>query len=271
MRGRSRFSKRFILLKKYNTTIHQTNEQIPLHFDTSTHTNQNNAFLNTTNVGDEIIQYPAFFQLHYTLRRAIKEIAFAKIKTFITLAKNIIDNKHNNDISQECYSDGSYKNLNSEFYATAYNYLFSENSLDNLYSLLQIIDKAKELREINNENDLIACINPENKPVKGQIFGWFASTHSDDNVKHRITLLCKEIEKYNKARDYQLTPTIPQYQTYYVKRFINVPLPGNTHNSAHLDDTFYAFEEFEQLRKATQKLIKLTIEQVNEQIKDLNK
>lgn len=249
----------FTLLKKYNATIHQTGEQIPLHFVPYTYKNHNTPFFDTTNVGNDIIQYSAFFQFHYTLRRAITEISFDKIKTFLTYLYE------NNDISQEGSSDGSYKNLNNEFYTTAYNYLLNEKSLNNLYSLLQIISKAKELREIHDENDLVVYINSVNKPTKGQIFGWFSSSHSDDNVKNRITLLCKEIKKYNKARDYKLTPTIAQYYTYYVKRFINIPLPENTYNSAHLDETFYAFEEFEQLRNDTTILIELSADEVNEQ------
>lgn len=256
----------FILLKKYNATVHQTGEQTPLHFAAPTYIKKGNiAFVNETNIGNDIIQYPAFFQLDYTLQRTFDVNSIPAIKTFLTYIYE------NNDISQEGYSDGSYKNLKNEFYENAYNYLLNDSSLENLYPLLQIIHKAKELREIHDENDLIAYITPENRPVKAQIISFFNSSHSDESIKNRITLLCKLIEKYNTTRDYKLTPTVAQLQAYYVKRFLNIPLPEPICNNAHLDDTFYAFEEFQQLGINTEKLIKLTVDEVNEQIKNLKK
>jgi hypothetical protein len=259
----------FTLLKKYNTTIQQTGEKIPLHFkrqeanlnktlSSPAQIYQNTTFNNCTNVYDDMKQYPALFQFEHAVRRSVEDLSDAALKTFTMYVYE------NHDIKSARNIDGAYKNFKEEFYTNAYNMVLHRGTINDLYSLVQMINQAKRLRDITNEDDLIAQTETyfsSNKPIKATIVNVFSSSYSSKNITERVILLCKLIKQYNATKNNKTTPTINQQEVYQVKTFLGIPLPEHLCN--HLDDAVYAFKEFKQLHVDINALQKLTCDELN--------
>lgn len=256
----------FTLLKKYNVSILNTNEMIPLHFDTKEKTNLtkiiNTAhYSNTKQLSHNIDEYQAFFQLTYDIRHTLEQLRLGQIRQFATYLYGAQTKL------LEDYSQGSYSNLENEFYTNAYHMLLTTGT-HHLYHLIQMIEQAKKLNAINNESDLSKKINGLiiNESIITQLMSIFDSYYEMDNAKKRITLFCKLAEKYNTARGTKTTPTVNQYQAYEVKKTLNITLPDSCYDKDLFDDNIYAFDEFKQLLKDTAILIHASEEEINQSI-----
>jgi hypothetical protein len=262
----------FMLLKKYNATVQATGEKLPSFYNskkpslteilsTRAHTNINNVTPHITNTCNEITKYPAFFQLVYTLCDTVQEHPLpSSIKTFITYVYE------NNNILLEGYSDGSYKDFKSEFYTKAYDMLqaFLHESGVNCYNLVQMIDKAKEMGDINNEDDLIAHMARYTAPQSfmTQLKNTLNSSHIDTERK-RIVLFCKLVKIYNNKRGFKMTPTLNQHHAYSVKKALDISLPESLKNRDLLDENSYAFVEIPSLINAIDLLKKASADEIN--------
>lgn len=263
----------FMLLKKYNATVQATGEKLPFVYsskkpslteilNTRTNTNTKNVTPHITNTCNEITKYPAFFQLIYTLcDTAQEQLSYSSTETFMTYLYE------NNNILLEDYSDGSYKDFKSEFYTKAYDMLqaFLHESGVNCYNLVQMIDKAKEMGEIHNEDDLIAHMASYTAPQSfmTQLKSTFDSSHIDTERK-RIVLFCRLVKIYNNKRGFKMTPTLNQHHAYSVKRALDISLPESLKNKDLLDENSYAFEEIAALKDATNVLKKLDANEIKE-------
>ncbi len=261
----------FILLKKYNATVQKTGEQLPPYSSSQKPSlteifnvpNTINTTMNSLTKCDVVRAYPAFFQLIYDLRNATQELSLDAVTIFMKyLCKD-------NNILLEGYSDGSYKDFKSDFYTKACDVLdlnllnlFIDGDSD-LHVLLQMIDKAKEVEDITNEDDLInhMAAFTDIQSLATQIWSKFDPSYIDSTRK-RIVLLCRLIKKYNNERGFKTNPTPNQYHAYCVKKALNVSLPKSLNNKDLLDGDSYAFVEFAELREAYAILRKANEEEI---------
>jgi hypothetical protein len=252
----------FTLLKRYTSTTNVTKEPLPFNAATqeltleqvigiSNHTNNKTDILD---VYSYLEQSPAFFHLHFALRYLLQCFAIEGVDNFTTYLYG--DEK----ILLEDYEDGSYIDLKNEFYDKAYNVLLHNNNAQDIYHLIQIIDKAKTSKNIHQESNLAnAILNFDFEPTKtitAQVMRLFEESHSTINIKNRISVFCSLVAKYNDLRLTKITPTPRQYKAYLLKKQLDIPLPDSVYKAHLLDDNSYAFTAFKQLIENTNILIK---------------
>jgi len=253
----------FLLLKKYTLTVSQTGEQLPLQFkkpclgdmfSTESYINKPNITLNISDLSD-LGAYPAFFKLIYTVRDELPQLPIESINLFIDYMYG------NKSVPLHSYSQGSYKDLKNDFYTKAYDFLLWSKNFEDLYNLVQMIDVAKNKKDITNEDDLVYGILGFEliQPGKAQFLSLFDADHSVENVKKRIALLCRLIQQYNNNRLTKTTPTIAQYYAYTVQKNLDIPVPSDS----FFDEKQYALVEFAQLHKGTELLQKASEKKVN--------
>lgn len=260
----------FILLKKYNATVQTTGELLPPFSNSTkpslkeilqnpTHTNNKSAAIHTTTTGNIITQYPAFFKLIYNLRNTVQECSIDSVKIFTTYLY-----KDNNILLQD-YSEGSYNNFKSEFYDKAYRMLIlNPKETSRLHDLLQMIDRAKEVGDINDEDDLIEHMAAFKEPQPSEAF-WHRivnSSHLPGNICKRIVLFCKLVKDYNNKRGFKITPTLNQHHACGVKLALDCSLPESLTNKDLLDEKSYAFAEIANLQEYVDELIQLNTDEV---------
>lgn len=252
----------FSLLKKYNLTVHETGEQLPLHFGakktrlkdiltTSSDTNKQIVASNTTHTHNDFLTYPAFFQLTCALRHAMQELDAESVKIFTTYLYE------NDGILLQDYSQGSYVGFKNEFYTHAYNMLLHNGNTYDLYHLIQMIDKAKNVGNIHNEDDLAtSIIGFDPFPSFTELFcRFFDSKHSPENIRQYISLFCALVKKYNNARLTKITPTATQYKAFTVQKELDIAaVHESLCNNALFDENRYAFAEFKELLESTELL-----------------
>ena len=154
----------------------------------------------------------------------------------------------------EDYFSGSYTNLTEEFHKKASDLFLYGGSLQELYNLVQIIDRAKTLRDIQKEKNLGYAILAFEPPIIESFFKQLNVDHSISDIKNRISLLCLLIKKYNQSRGSKTTPTGKQNVCYKLVKDLDLALPDSFNNNL-FDQNCYAFEEFEQLKTETATLM----------------
>ena len=95
-------------------------------------------------------------------------------------------------ILRKRYSDGSYKDLKNEFYNKAYNAMVSHVSSQDIYELLQMIDNAKNKKDIKSEKSFgysILAFEPTESWSTILDKLWDAS-YDTNTVKNRMALFC---------------------------------------------------------------------------------
>lgn len=265
----------FCCLKRYNLTIKETKENVPVHinaFDknltqifgikeerTCTYTSnaeQINAFLES---------YPAYNHLLSKLRILIA----TKIKpyTIITETKaHTIDNfaaftsclYAHKQLPSSHYSDGSYVNLRNEFYHKAYDLLINSALLSNMYNLLIMLNKAKKGGDIQKETDLgraMLNFDPTPETIMEKITDFWNKKYRAIDTKNRISLLCDLIEKYNNTDPHKQRPANLQWICYDDYKKLDLALPDFP-KSTLFDEKQWAFDAFEQLQRNISALIK---------------
>ena len=246
----------FLLLKKYTSTVSQTGEQLPLHFkktrlkdilnpESHINTSCNNAAI--PNAYSDLDTYPAFFKLIHATRYAVEQLSMESINSFIDYVYG------NKSIPFHNYSQTSYKDLKNEFYTKAYYFLIGNNNdMQTLYDLIQMIDTAKNNKDINTENDLAEGILGFEPDLSGValLASWFEPTHYVKNIKKRIALFCLLVRQYNNKRLTKITPTLAQYHVYTVQKSLDLPVLENS----LFDENVYALAEFVRLYKGTELL-----------------
>jgi hypothetical protein len=258
----------FILLKQYNEVVQATGETIPPFnspkkpclkeiLNASTLNEKTVYAIHATNTSNIVAQYPAFFQLIYNVRNAAQELSIYPIKIFTTYVYK------DNNMLLKGYSDGSYKDFKSEFYDKAYRLLISHpDETERLYELLQMIDRAKEIGDIHNEDNLATHMANFSSKVFWQRILDSYSYHMPDNISKRIVLFCRLIKDYNHKRGFKITPTLNQHHVYRIKHTLNITLPEYLTNKDLLDGNSYAFVEIGDLKNATDELVKLSADEV---------
>jgi hypothetical protein len=247
----------FSLLKTYNLTVRETGEQLPFHLHTkkvylkdifSVPSDTNKISSDVTNIYEDFVTYPAFFQLLHAIQYAAQELPLDSVNIFTEYLYS------NQNLLLQNYSQGSYanSNLKNEFYTNAYNLLLDNGTTHDLYHLMQMIDRAKSMKDIKNEDDLangILRFDP-NHPWTAMAFSILDENHSVENVKKRIALFCVLAKEYNNARLNKTTPTAAQCYAYAVKKSLNIAVQDNS----LFDENRFAFASFDQLIKGTELL-----------------
>jgi hypothetical protein len=246
----------FSLLKRYNYTINDTKEEIPYkiaHYYNKKlsrmfgiESSENNQVEPST-FEDLLKPYPAYVQLTNKLNELLC-ISFNK--TLGDLTVYLYENK---DILFSGYSDDSYTNLLDDFYTKAYLLFFKKGSCIDLYKALLMIDKAKQLGDINKETDLgygILNFDPIQSSISKKLLKTLQKQELTNkgyiiNTKNRIALFCKLIEQYNNTDINKKKPTPRQYFCYEKQKELNLILPSS---STSLDENCYAFTAFQQLK-----------------------
>jgi hypothetical protein len=253
----------FILLKKYTLTVNQTGEQLPLQckkpnlenmLSPEPDINKPSISIDPSYLYD-LDTYPAFFKLIFTVRHELPQIPCEPINLFIDYMYG------NKNIPLHSYSQGSYKELKNDFYTKAYDFLLWNKNFEDLYNLVQMIDVAKNKKDITHEDDLVYGILGYEliQPGKAQFFSLFDAAHDVENVKKRIALLCRLIQQYNNNRLTKITPTITQLGAYMVQDNLKIPVP----NKSFFDEKQYAFAAFAQLTQGTDLLQKASEKKVH--------
>lgn len=170
-----------------------------------------------------------------------------------------------NDSLRDDYFDGSYTHLKNEFYSKIYHVLYKTNSqchyaMDKtLYHIIQMVQKAKDKNDIQEEQDLRYSL-PESQQTEvslsTQLSDFFTnlldntppSLFPTDNshFMHQINVFCELLKQYNQSN--KITATPQQYFVYTFKKEYQIPLP-NKNVDYLFDENYYAFNEFHYLKE----------------------
>ena len=246
----------FNCLKRYRLSTQKTKEALPFLLNNKQHSlteiftltsdinKQNNAYNSKMNPLDyrTFTTTPAFMYLEYVTRDIQK---LYDHKTIAYLTTCLYSKQQQSLQPKEPYKGLELKN---QFYDKAYRVLFNNNTITDLYNLLEFVDAAKKAKDIDDENNLAYGIIGFNLPqsINHKMHQCWNEHYFTTHTKNRITLLCALLKKYNDTRRKKINPTNTQQLAYRLLKDCNLAVPQSW-KCAYLSNKYYAFVELTEL------------------------